>query len=78
MGPDMARFQSGLPSLGRPGGGEADPQRPITKPKKVVPVAKQLSNKISACSTKLTEIMAWESKVKDCTSLPLSGKNHIK
>ena len=45
-----------------PGG---SPPAPVEKPKKVVPLSKQLTNKISSSSTKLTELMAWEAKVTD-------------
>ena len=55
-GGDVGRFQSvGL--------GVQPP--PVEKNKKVVPLSKQLTNKISTSSTKLTELMAWEAKVTD-------------
>ena len=65
-GGDVGRFQS--VGLGvQPGGvvpGSTTPP-PVEKTKKVVPLSKQLTNKISTSSTKLTELMAWEAKVTD-------------
>ena len=49
---------------GAPGDGQT-PTVPAEKTKKVVPLSKQLTNKISSSSSKLTELMAWEAKVID-------------
>ena len=71
-GPQMHQFQSGLPAVASGSGtGGVPPPGDIPKPKKAVPYAKQLSSKISTSSAKLTELMAWEAKVKDCTTLLL-------
>ena len=68
----MHQFQSGLPAVASGSGtGGVPPPGDIPKPKKSVPYAKQLSSKISTSSAKLTELMAWEAKVKDCTTLLL-------
>ena len=69
----MKNFQSGqlglmVPPASTPGKAAAPPPAP----KKTPMVSKQLSSKISAASGKLTEIMAWDVKVKDCKSLSLS------
>ena len=69
---DIGRFQSAGLGL-QPGGAVpgGSPPAPVEKPKKVVPLSKQLTNKISSSSTKLTELMAWEAKVTDNTVLYL-------
>lgn len=69
---DIGRFQSaglGLQPGGAVPGGA--PPAPVGKKPKVVPLSKQLTNKISSSSTKLTELMAWEAKVTDNTVLYL-------
>ena len=72
-GGDLARFQSVGLGLGDGGAGNAPegPKVPLEKPKKVVPLSKQLTNKISSGSSKLTELMAWEAKVADNKTLYL-------
>lgn len=71
VGNDLAAFQSGGLGPGRgtdPSGDNKLPQGG-PKQKKVVPLSKQISNKISSSSSKLAELMAWESKVTDNTTL---------
>ena len=70
MGNDIDKFQTA--GLGmQPGTGNAGaPPAPVEKPKKVTPLSKQMTNKISSSATKLTELMAWEAKVTDNTALP--------
>ena len=61
----------------QPGGdpGKSMPAGLPEKTKKVTPISKQVTNKISSSATKLTELMAWESKVKDNTALFLGLMN---
>ena len=72
-GGDLGRFQAVGLGLGAEGAGNAPegPQVPSEKPKKNVPLSKQLTTKISSSSTKLTELMAWETKVADNKTLYL-------
>lgn len=72
-GGDLARFQAVGLGLGAEGAGNETegPKVPSEKPKKHVPLSKQLTNKISSSSTKLTELMAWEAKVADNKTLYL-------
>lgn len=72
MGTHMAQFNNNPVPVGQPAGEGGDGTIPPgPKSKKTVPLAKQLQNKISTSSSKLTEIMAWDSKIKDCTTLLL-------
>ena len=66
MAPDVAQFQAMGLGVHARAPGEGQPSTvPTEKPKKVVPISKQLTNKISSSSSKLTELMAWEAKVTD-------------
>ena len=68
VGGDLERFQAA--GLGLAPGAPSDTRAPrVEKVKKVVPLAKQVTNKISSGSSKLTELMAWEAKVKDNQTL---------
>lgn len=76
MGNHMQQFNSNVPVI-LPGDGTRSvegtlPPPPPPNKKRVVPLTKQLQSKISASSAKLTECMAWESKITDCTTLLLS------
>ena len=74
MGSHMKEFKADQPALDAAApveNGDGLPLPPSGK-KRVAPMSKQLSSKISSCSTKLTEIMAWDAKIKDCTTLYLS------
>lgn len=66
VGGDVSQFQA--MGLGvhthAPGAGQT-PTVPSEKTKKVVPLSKQITNRISSSSSKLTELMAWEAKVTD-------------
>ena len=53
------------------------PPPPTEKPKKVIPLSKQVTNKISSSSTKLTELMAWEAKASDNKALSLFTETKI-
>ena len=71
----MAKFNSG--AIGALGAGMANasgapPPPPPEKQKKVQPLSKQVTNKISSSSSKLTELMAWQAKVTDNKVLSLS------
>ncbi|CAK9068949.1 unnamed protein product [Durusdinium trenchii] len=73
MGNHMQQFNSNVPVI-LPGDGTRSvegtlPPPPPPNKKRVVPLTKQLQSKISASSAKLTECMAWESKITDCTTL---------
>ena len=66
VGPDVSQFQAmGLGVHASAHGASEPPMVPPEKTKKVVPLPKQLTNKISSSSSKLTELMAWEAKVAD-------------
>ena len=71
VGGDLERFQSAALGLAPGAGGTpaGTPAPRVEKAKKVVPLAKQVTNKISSGSSKLTELMAWEAKVKDNQTL---------
>lgn len=60
----MDRIQSMGSCLTLP---DAPAPPPPTQPKekKQQPLQKQIGSKISTCASKLTEIMAWESKIKE-------------
>jgi len=79
VGNDIGRFQAvGLgmqPGQASNTGGPPPP--PTEKPKKVIPLSKQVTNKISSSSTKLTELMAWEAKVSDNKALSLFTETKI-
>ena len=71
VGGDLERFQAAGLGL-QPGAGGTPSGAPAPraeKVKKVVPLAKQVTNKISSSSSKLTELMAWEAKVSDNKTL---------
>eukprot|EP00435_Cladocopium_sp_Y103_P040323 s1097_g10.t5 len=62
VGGDLGRFQAvGLGGM-TPGSTPSTPAPKGEKQKKVVPLSKQVTNKISSSSAKLTELMAWEAK----------------
>ena len=71
VGGDLERFQAtGLgmqPGAGGTPSGTTAPR--AEKVKKVVPLSKQVTSKISSSSSKLTELMAWEAKVSDNKTL---------
>ena len=68
----MERFQAvGLGMQPGQGASPGGPPPPTEKPKKVTPLSKQVTNKISSSSAKLTELMAWEAKVSDNKTLSL-------
>ena len=75
VGGDLAKFQSdGVGSMtpaatSQPDG--SDPKPPPVKGKRQVPLGKQVSNKLSSSSSKLTELLAWEAKVTDNQTLYL-------
>jgi len=70
VGNELASLQSAAPGLsaGAAAGGKPPPPPP-KKEKKTPPIPKQLSTKISSSSSKLTECMAWETKISDNTAL---------
>ena len=68
---DIGKFQTA--GLGmQPGSTPSTAPARVEKQKKVVPLSKQVTNKISSSSAKLTELMAWEAKVQDNKVLYLS------
>ncbi|CAL1141803.1 unnamed protein product [Cladocopium goreaui] len=69
VGGEIEKLQSMGLGMQPGGGGNSVPAAPTEKPKKVTPISKQVTNKISSSSAKLTELMAWESKIKDNTVL---------
>jgi len=72
VGNDVDKFQSS--GLGMQPGGSGNggaPPAPVEKIKKVIPLSKKVTNKISSSATKLTEVMAWEAKVADNTALSI-------
>lgn len=75
MGGEIEKLQSMGLGMQPGGGGNSVPAAPTEKPKKVTPISKQVTNKISSSSAKLTELMAWESKIKDNTVLSLGLMN---
>ncbi|CAL1167635.1 unnamed protein product [Cladocopium goreaui] len=63
-GGEIGKFQAS--GLGvQPGVTSSTPPPKVEKQKKAVPLSKQVTNKISSSSAKLTELMAWEAKVQD-------------
>ena len=70
-GGEIGKFQAS--GLGvQPGVTSSTPPPKVEKQKKAVPLSKQVTNKISSSSAKLTELMAWEAKVLDNKVLYLS------
>ncbi|CAL1145496.1 unnamed protein product [Cladocopium goreaui] len=63
------QFQGfGTSSGGSGRAGEGPPEPKAQPKKKAVPVSKKLSSNIATCSQKLTEILGWQSKLKDNTA----------
>lgn len=58
----------GTSSGGGGGAGEGPPEPKAQPKKKAVPLSKKLSSNIATCSQKLTEILGWQSKLKDNTA----------
>lgn len=70
VGSELAALQSAAPGLGSGAGAKGNPPPPPPeKKKKIPPISKQLSTKISSSSSKLTECMAWETKISENTAL---------
>ena len=72
VNPNLSRMQNPLAyqrapagATGGTGGEDTGTAKPKSKTKKEVPVTKKVATNISTCSSKLTELMTWESKVKD-------------
>ena len=64
MGPKMERLGSVTFGGGGTGGVGETPNLEEKQPK-VKPMSKRLAGSISQCSSKMTEILSWESKVQD-------------
>ena len=71
VGNDVGKFQKSGLGMQPGSSGNGTAPAPVEKTKKVTPISKQVTNKISSSATKLTELMAWEAKVTDNTVLPL-------
>jgi hypothetical protein len=68
VAPHMQFKGFGTSSGGGGGAGEGPPEPKAQPKKKAVPLSKKLSSNIATCSQKLTEILGWQSKLKDNTA----------
>ena len=68
VAPHMQFQGFGTSSGGSGRAGEGPPEPKAQPKKKAVPVSKKLSSNIATCSQKLTEILGWQSKLKDNTA----------
>lgn len=65
MGPQREKMMGmSFDNAGTPAPGQLPPDE-NTKATKVKPMSKRLSSSISACSNKLTDVLAWQAKLKE-------------
>lgn len=64
FGSKLAQIQASYDGGQGAGGGGGGPELPENQ-KKTKPLSKRLSTAISQCSSKMTDVLAWQSKIKE-------------